>query len=368
MPVEDAMPEYDTEPILPASSAAPERLVSIESQSEFDLFTGERQERLFLKLYVAARTSGLLAAISDRDWKTLCVLATYMDTTGFCFPSQAELTRAMGCSRQMVSERVNSLARFRFQDQPVLVIANEKHKVNGRFSHNGYRILPLASLGIFDGGGERETTERKKQGPKATVSRKPDTVEATVSSGTGTVQLDTNKTQYLVNEISHSNIRKSNRSKDHFVDNSTSYPISVEANRLVSRNGSETHHRVEDVGSIMARVGPQREATQPEKRPRGRPRKFQDQDSQTLLNYVSDFAREFSDKATLNQSATRMINLYHKWGKSDIDAFVGVLYQARSVTKAQNNIRTSKFAYFCSVVEDLLGLREESDTVSSRTS
>lgn len=110
---------------------------------------------------------------------------------------------------------------------------------------------------------------------------------------------------------------------------------------------------------------PQPEAIQPVKRQRGRPRKFQDQDSQTLLNYVSDFAREFSDQATLNQSATRMINLYQKWGRGDIDVFVGVLYQARSVTKAQNNIRTSKFAYFCSVVEDLLGLKEEQNVLSS---
>lgn len=169
-------------------------------------------------------------------------------------------------------------------------------------------------------------------------------------------------------EISDSNIRKSTRSNDDFVDNSPSYPITLEANRSVSRNGSETHHAVEGIGSIMARLGPEREAAQPVKRQRGRPRKFQDQESQTLLNYVSDFAREFSDKATLNQSATRMINLYHRWGRGDIDAFVGVLYQARSVTKAQNNIRTSKFAYFCSVVEDLLGLREEATTVSSRTS
>ncbi len=164
-------------------------------------------------------------------------------------------------------------------------------------------------------------------------------------------------------DFNHSNIRKSNRSNDDFVDNPPSQPIRFEANRSVSRNGSETHHGVEGVGSIMNRVAQHMDAAPPVKRPRGRPRKFQDQESQTLLNYVSDFAREFADKATLNQSATRMINLYHRWGKGDIDAFVGVLYQARSVTKAQNNIRTSKFAYFCSVVEDLLGLREEQNAV-----
>ena len=59
-----------------------ENLVSVEAQREFDLFTGEWADRIFVKLYVAARTSGLLAEISDRDWKTLCTLATYMDADG----------------------------------------------------------------------------------------------------------------------------------------------------------------------------------------------------------------------------------------------------------------------------------------------
>jgi hypothetical protein len=94
------------------------------------------------------------------------------------------------------------------------------------------------------------------------------------------------------------------------------------------------------------------------KRKRGRPRKYSDEVSQTILNYVTDFSREFADKATVNQSAARFINDYHKWGRGDMDAFIGVLYQARSITKSQGGIRGSKFAYFCSVVEDLLGLRE----------
>src|SRR4051794_6518210 len=60
-----------------------EHLVTVEAQREFDLFSGEWAERVFVKLYVAARTSGLLASISDRDWKTLCTLATYMDGESF---------------------------------------------------------------------------------------------------------------------------------------------------------------------------------------------------------------------------------------------------------------------------------------------
>jgi hypothetical protein len=379
MPVEDAMPEKDTTVILPASPTAPERLVSIESQSEFDLFTGERQERLFLKLYVAARTSGLLAAISDRDWKNLCVLATYMDATGFCFPSQAELARAMGCSRQMVSERVNSLARFRFQDQPVLVIANEKHKTNGRFSHNGYRVLPLASLGIFDGVGESGTTERKKQGPKPTVSRKPDTVDATVSSATGTVQLDTNKNQSFVNEISLSNIRKSTRSIHKNVDNAASQPVTPSHTASQDRDaasrridaaldprGTETHARIldtESVGQVLTRG-------------RGRPRKERDPDREPIRAFVEDFAREFNDQASLPTSTSRAVNLYRQAGVS-LDTFLGRLYEARSIVKDRSaSIRKqvdgdgwpakNKMPYFFSVVEDLLGLRAERDEASPR--
>src|SRR5687768_5295284 len=60
-------------PERPISSAAPlsDQLVTVESQQELDVFSGRWEERTFVKLYVAARTSGLLAAISDRDWKTL---------------------------------------------------------------------------------------------------------------------------------------------------------------------------------------------------------------------------------------------------------------------------------------------------------
>lgn len=143
-----------------------------------------------------------------------------------------------------------------------------------------------------------------------------------------------------------SNIRKSNSSKDDFVDNSTSHPNSSEGPQA----GPKIWRGVEDIGEVI-------------KRKRGRPRKYSDEVSQTILNYVADFAREFADKATVNQSAARFINDYHKWGKGDMDAFIGILYQARSLTKSQPGVK-KKFAYFAEVVEDLLGLRESQANLS----
>jgi len=154
-------------------------------------------------------------------------------------------------------------------------------------------------------------------------------------------------------DLDHSNIRESILSKNKNVDNAASQPIS-----FVSRNGQanagssgKDWRGMEGVGEVI-------------KRKRGRPRKYGDEVSQTILNYVADFSREFADTATVSQSASRFINDYHKWGRGDMDAFVGILYQARSITKSQGGIRGPKFAYFCSVVEDLLGLREAPIPVS----
>lgn len=68
-----------------------ERLVSVEIQKEFDVLNKNWQEHIFAKVYVAARTSGFLANISGSDWKTSCVLATFMDVLGNCHPSQDEI-------------------------------------------------------------------------------------------------------------------------------------------------------------------------------------------------------------------------------------------------------------------------------------
>jgi len=156
-----------------AANAGPERkLVAIEIQKELDVFSKKWEDRIFVKLYVAARTSGLLAAMTDRDWKTLCTLATFMDKHGRCYPSQMALARALGLNRGTANERVRSLAQFRFQGKPVLLI--DKHKratKNGtRFASNHYTILPVTKLQIFD-----RNDETARSSKKSPVSAFPDT-------------------------------------------------------------------------------------------------------------------------------------------------------------------------------------------------
>lgn len=191
-------------PTIP-SKTLHDHLVTIETQREQDLLTGDFSERIFLKMYVAARTSGLLATIPDRDWKTLCTLATYMDSDGYCYPSQSELAKALGCSRQMANERIGSLANFKFHGHPVLFVEREKRS-SGQWERNRYKVLPIANLAIF---GDEHAELRSSQTQRTTVSseldtaQNVDTMSSTMSSATGPARLDTNKNQLTNNTKQH---------------------------------------------------------------------------------------------------------------------------------------------------------------------
>lgn len=119
----------------------------------------EQGNKIFVKFYIEARISGLLAAISNRDWKTLCVLATYMDQDGRCNPSQARLARDLGVSPASAWERVQSLKRFRFKGKAVIIIATKSRKPSGRFVTLNYRILPESGLAIFHFSQEEKTAQ-----------------------------------------------------------------------------------------------------------------------------------------------------------------------------------------------------------------
>ena len=339
-----------------------EKLVTFQSEREFDVFSGLVEERLFLKLYVAARTSGLLAEISDRDWKTLCVLATYMNAEGFCHPSQAELARALGCSRQMANERVNSLARFRFQDQPVLLIVKAERTERGTWTKNRYRVLPLSQLSIFGSQtspisaavmAEASPAEHEASPTSAlgsTVSSKLDTVEAgngTVSSGTVTVQLDTNKNQGINQSIDLSNIR---RVHIPLVEDSSSR-VGEELSTLVDHTG------LEPIKATLARRAPLHSPN---------PRVY-DEVRQVITDYVQDFARELNDQAPLTSSVTRAHHLYQR-ANTDLSTFISAMYAARARTQertgsirsqASGKLVKAKMAFWFACLEEELGFSKQ---------
>jgi len=148
--------DNDTE----ATKASPERktLVSIEIQKEYDVLEKRWDHRVFVKLYIAARTSGLLAAMSDRDWKTMTVLSTFMDENGVCFPSQEQIAQALKINRSSANRRIQSLLRFRFEGKPVLLVEKRRKPggIGRQFASNVYTIMPVTHLKIFDRNDEKD--------------------------------------------------------------------------------------------------------------------------------------------------------------------------------------------------------------------
>lgn len=142
-----------------------EKLVTIEIQKEYDTLEQSWENRVFVKLFVAARTSGLLKKISDREFKTLIALALYMDKNGNCYPSQDQVARDLGISRETANRRIKSLLRFRFDGKPVIKAVRLRNK-EGTWENVRYTILPVAQVKIFE----------------KSADNKPDNIHVTKSS------------------------------------------------------------------------------------------------------------------------------------------------------------------------------------------
>ena len=113
----------------------------------FEMGTVAWQQQVFVKLYTVALATGFFAHISDRDWKTLCVLALHMDAQGQCYPSRDAIARALGVNKSTASDRIQHLLDFRWQDQP-LVQATRERQPDGTLGRQVYTILPIAPFGF----------------------------------------------------------------------------------------------------------------------------------------------------------------------------------------------------------------------------
>jgi hypothetical protein len=129
--------------------------LTIEIEKEFDVLEKTWESKVFVKLFVAARTSGLLQKISDREFKTLIALALYMDENGDCYPSQNQIAKDLGCSRITANRRIQSLLKFRFNGKPIIQAVRVRNK-KGEWDNIRYTILPVAQVKIFEKPSKKE--------------------------------------------------------------------------------------------------------------------------------------------------------------------------------------------------------------------
>lgn len=353
-------------------------LVTVEVQRERDLFSGEMAERIFVKLYVAARESGLLAAISDRDWKTLCTLATYMDGDGYCHPSQAELAKAMGCSRQMANERIQSLAAFRFQGQQVLLVVKQRRSGRGEWARNGYRVLPISRLRIYDAAAPHTQSDTANDTTRETppaVSTSLDTDdrrEPAVSSPAVTAPLDTNENQRQPDF----DLSKFEGFHDFREQTTRSEREAAAMDRLQATAGGDDR-TVMTLGEILERRAAATDRSDPRpapsaavaaaKRRGGRVGSIEERE--LIAAYLRDWVAELGDESPLSSTVTRALTIF-KQARVPQARWPDLLYQARALVREHTaQIRKqpanpgrgfaakNRMPYYLAVLEDLAGLR-----------
>ncbi|OLN23708.1 helix-turn-helix domain-containing protein [Domibacillus antri] len=127
------------------------KLVSVETQQEYDITSGKSETRIFVKMYVSAVKNGLIADMGAERWQTLCVLASFMDAEGRCYPTQYQIASALNIRRETANRRVKSLCDYRWQGRPVVIKEQARSNDTQRWENARYTILPVSQLAIFDG-------------------------------------------------------------------------------------------------------------------------------------------------------------------------------------------------------------------------
>lgn len=123
-------------------------LISVERQTEHSLTSERTQTRIFVKMYVDAVRTGLIADIGANNWTTLCVIASFMNERGECYPTQSQIAKGLGVSRQTANKYVNDLLKYRWQGEPVVTAV--KGRNGGRFDNTRYTVRSVSSLEIFN--------------------------------------------------------------------------------------------------------------------------------------------------------------------------------------------------------------------------
>lgn len=101
-------------------------------------------------MYVDAAKAGLIADMGAQNWTTLCVIASFMDAAGNCYPTQEQIAQCLGVNRQTANRYVRRLLDYRWNGRAVIRAVRKRDESNGRWENTRYTVLPISQLAIFD--------------------------------------------------------------------------------------------------------------------------------------------------------------------------------------------------------------------------
>lgn len=131
-----------------------QKLVSVETQTEYSVTSGERETRIFVKFYVEAVRSGMIADLGADRLQTLLVLASYMNADGTCYPTQWQIAKDLGITRESANRRVTALAKYRWKGREIIRMKRRRNPDTKSWASTTYQILPISGLSIFNEKGD----------------------------------------------------------------------------------------------------------------------------------------------------------------------------------------------------------------------
>lgn len=106
---------------------------------------------VYVKFYVKAVRSGMVADMGADLWQTLTVLASYMDKNGECWPTQWQIAHDLGVARETANRRLRRLSKYRWKGEPVIEMIRRRDVETQTWDSTLYRILPASNITIFRG-------------------------------------------------------------------------------------------------------------------------------------------------------------------------------------------------------------------------
>lgn len=134
-------------------------MITVEFQNHFDVTTKVTTKDVYLRLYLSAFKSGLVADLKPTNFTVLLAICSYMDEKGECYPTQRQIAERCGISKTTVNKAINELLEIKINDKPVI----ERRMIITDTSKNSvYTVNPVSQVAIF--GGEVDTNVNTVEG------------------------------------------------------------------------------------------------------------------------------------------------------------------------------------------------------------
>ena len=123
-------------------------MITVEFNKQVNLETKETTSNVYLRLYLSAFKSGLVAELKPTNFTVLMAICSYMDENGECYPTQRQIADRCGISKTTVNKAINELLEFRLNGKPLIL---RELVVNGTQKNSVYTVNPISQVAIFNG-------------------------------------------------------------------------------------------------------------------------------------------------------------------------------------------------------------------------